>query len=196
MMDKNMMEFLEIILKTEELTRSKYEARIEDMDETIAAREAEIINLQRIAEKLKERANTAEEQLERVKTQRDEAILDSVDAGECAALKAQVRELTEQKERQAETITTLKGKLDKAMDFANRKSSEVNAMQAGATDPRWIPLSVRQPELGVDVIACTRRGVIDIARMGENGWSRNGAKSMAEPVAWMPMPKKYQEVEE
>lgn len=90
------------------------------------------------------------------------------------------------------TDEELQKKLDKAMDHIRRQGEEIDKLRAGAADPRWIPLTSRYPDMGENVLACTKRGTIYIAQETGEGW-KNSTGKMAEPVAWMPLPVKYEE---
>ncbi len=165
---------------------------------------------ERLRSKYEQEAEPLTDELEAARTracQQDEAI---------CVLNEQVKDLTDQKDRQAATIKELlevrarqakeleewrvgmpphtdeelQKKLDKAMDHIRRQGEEIDKLRAGAADPRWIPMSEKRPRGGATVIVCTKRGVVDVATETVDGWKRSTGK-MAEPVAWMPLPVKF-----
>ena len=67
---------------------------------------------------------------------------------------------------------------------------------------RWIPVSERLPEIGVEVLTCLDNGMIEInslyvyrVRDGELKWENPCGYMMdfADAVAWMPLPEPYKE---
>ena len=181
---KNISTFVEITMQVESRMRSKFEEKEERLTEDLEEAKAAYIDLDKQVFELEE----------------------------------QIKELTEQKDRQAETIgellevrarqakeldewrvgipphteDELQKKLDKAMDHIRRQGEEIDNLRAGAADPRWVPLRNRRPDMNENVLACTRRGTIYIAQETDEGW-KNTTGKMSEPVAWMPLPAKYEE---
>lgn len=79
----------------------------------------------------------------------------------------------------------------------------INAIKHGKVleqEPRWIPVSERLPKKNVEVLATTIWGAVTIAEMfSANDWLiHEGATNAGadDIVAWMPLPKPYNEVEE
>lgn len=207
---KNISTFVEITMQVEERLRAKYDFEVEQVNKELAIA---VEDRDKIAAHTRDLINENDELEEQVKDL--EAQIEEL-TGQKERQAATVRELMEARDRQASQITDLEKeadslkrefeawrqgiiphtdeelqkKLDKAMDHIRRQGEEIDKMRAGAADPRWVPLGNRRPDTGVNVLTCTRRGTIYIARETDEGW-KNSTGKMAEPVAWMPLPEKF-----
>lgn len=193
---KNISTFVEITMQVEERLRAKYD------------REAEQLTVELDKVKEERDAMTGECYDYEKRTCDLEAQIEEL-TGQKERQAATVRELIETRDRQKTLIDDLEKeleewrqgiiphtdeelqqKLDKAMDHIRRQGEEIDKLRAGAADPRWIPLTSRYPDMGENVLACTKRGTIYIAQETGEGW-KNSTGKMAAPVAWMPLPARY-----
>lgn len=189
---KNISTFVEITMQVESRLRSKYEQKEEQLTDELEAMRDERDAMIGECYDYEKRTHDLEAQIEELTGQKERQA-------------AKITELADVRERQAKQICVLEGevkddgkrlveelqqKLDKAMDHIRRQGEEIDKLRAGAADPRWIPLSSRYPDMGENVLACTKRGTIYIAQETGEGW-KNSTGKMAAPVAWMPLPAKY-----
>lgn len=185
---KNISTFVEITMQVESRLRSKYELKEEQLAEDLEG-------MKKACSDLDKQVFELQEQVKGLEGQRDRQA-------------AKIIGLTDERDRQAKQIKDLEKefrvklemppigdeelqkKLDKAMDHIRRQGEEIDKLRAGAADPRWIPLTSRYPDMGENVLACTKRGTIYIAQETDEGW-KNTTGKMSEPVAWMPLPARY-----
>lgn len=187
---KNISTFVEITMQVESRLRSKFEEKEERLTEDLEEARAAYIDLDKQVDELEERIKDLEGQKER----QAERITELIDVRDRQSVQiAELgRELETKQGPYPATDEELQKKLDKAMDHIRRQGEEIDKLRAGAADPRWIPMSEKRPCGGATVIVCTKRGVVDVATETVDGWKRSTGK-MAEPVAWMPLPVKYEE---
>lgn len=197
--------FVEIAMQVEERLRDKYDFEVERINKELAIA---VEDRDKIAAHTRDLINENGELEEQVKDL--EAQIEEL-AGQKERQSKRIMELTDTRDRQVVQIDGLKKeleewrvgmpprtdeelqkKLDKAMDHIRRQGEEIDKLRAGAADPRWIPMSEKRPCGGATVIVCTKRGVVDVATETVDGWKRSTGK-MAEPVAWMPLPVRYEE---
>lgn len=208
---KNISTFVEITMQVEERLRGKYDFEVERINKELAIAVEDRDKIAAHARGLINKNDELEEQVKDLEAQIEEL------AGQKERQAQTVRELMEVRDRQKTLIDDLEKeadslgreleakqgpypatdeelqkKLDKAMDHIRRQGEEIDKLRAGAADPRWIPLTSRYPDMGENVLACTKRGTIYIAQETDEGW-KNTTGKMAEPVAWMPLPAKYEE---
>lgn len=202
---KNISTFVEIAMQVEERLRAKYDREAEQLTDELEAMRDERDALTGECYEYEKRTHDLETQIEELTGQKDRQA-------------ATVRDLMETRDRQKTLIDDLEKhadslekeledwrmgmpphtdeelqqKLDKAMDHIRRQGEEIDKLRAGAADPRWIPMSEKRPCGGATVIVCTKRGVVDVATETVDGWKRSTGK-MTEPVAWMPLPVRYEE---
>lgn len=193
---KNISTFVEITMQVEERLRGKYEQKEEQLTDELEAMRDERDALIGECYDYEKRTHDLEAQIEELAGQKDRQ-------------SKRIMELTDTRDRQVVQIDGLKKeledwmvgipphtdeelqqKLDKAMDHIRRQGEEIDKLRAGAADPRWIPLTSRYPDMGENVLACTKRGTIYIAQETGEGW-KNSTGKMAAPVAWMPLPAKF-----
>lgn len=200
---KNISTFVEITMQVEERLRTKYDREAEHLTGELEAMRDERDALTGECYDYEKRTYDLEAQIEDLTGQKERQA-------------ATVRELMETRDRQKTLIDDLEKhadslekeledwrqgimphtdeelqkKLDKAMDHIRRQGEEIDKLRAGAADPRWIPLTSRYPDMGENVLACTKRGTIYIAQETGEGW-KNSTGKMAAPVAWMPLPARY-----
>ena len=193
---KNISTFVEITMQVEERLRGKYDFEVERLTEELDKVKEERDAMTGECYDYEKRTCDLEAQIEELTGQKERQA-------------ATVRELIETRDRQKTLIDDLEKeleewrvgmpprtdeelqqKLDKAMDHIRRQGEEIDKLRAGAADPRWIPLTSRYPDMGENVLACTKRGTIYIAQETGEGW-KNSTGKMAEPVAWMPLPVRY-----
>lgn len=215
---KNISTFVEITMQVEERLRGKYDFEVEKINkelaiavedrDKIAAHTRCLINKN---DELEEQVKDLEAQIEDLAGQKERQAQTVRKLMEERDRQAEtIEKLTDEKVRQAKQIAELgkelkvrvempqatdeelQQKLDKAMDHIRRQGEEIDKLRAGAADPRWVPLRNRRPDMNENVLACTRRGTIYIAQETDEGW-KNGFGKMTEPVAWMPLPAKYEE---
>lgn len=213
---KNISTFVEITMQVEERLRGKYDFEVERINkelaiavedrDKIAAHARGLINKN---DELEEQVKDLEAQIEELAGQKERQAATVRELMEARDRQAEtIEELTDEKVRQAKQIADirreikakqgpypatdeeLQKKLDKAMDHIRRQGEEIDKLRAGAADPRWVPLRDRRPDMGENVLACTKRGTIYIAQETDEGW-KNTTGKMAEPVAWMPLPARY-----
>ena len=200
---KNISTFVEITMQVEERLRGKYEQEAERLAEGSDELRKACCDLEEQGLELSKQVKDLEAQIEELAGQRDRQA-------------AKIIGLTDERDRQAKQITDLKKhadslegaleaarqgrppfgdkelrkKLDEAMDHIRRQGEEIDKLRAGAADPRWVPLKEKQPEWGVDVLTCSKRGTVYIAHTDGTGW-KGQTGMISTPVAWMPMPKTY-----
>ena len=187
---KNISTFVEITMQVESRLRSKYEQKEEQLAEDLEGMKKAYSDLDRQAYELEEKVKDLEGQRDRQAAK----IIGLTD--ERDRQKKQIAELGKELKVRVEmppaTDDELQKKLDKAMDHIRRQGEEIDKLRAGAADPRWVPLRNRRPDMNENVLACTKRGTIYIAQETDEGW-KNTTGKMTEPVAWMPLPAKYEE---
>ena len=187
---KNISTFVEITMQVESRLRSKYELKEEQLAEDLEGMKKAYGDLDRQAFELEEKVKDLEGQRDRQAAK----IIGLTD--ERDRQKKQIAELGKELKARVDVQPAadeeLQQKLDKAMDHIRRQGEEIDKLRAGAADPRWIPMSEKRPCGGATVIVCTKRGVVDVATETVDGWKRSTGK-MAEPVAWMPLPVRYEE---
>lgn len=192
---KNISTFVEITMQVESRLRAKYEQKEEQLAEDLEGMTKECSDFAKQVYELNGHITDLEGQVEELTGQKDRQA-------------AKITELTDVRDRQAKELCDLRKeiavkevtpsdledelrqKLDKAMDHIRRQGEEIDKLRAGAADPRWVPLRNRRPDMGENVLACTKRGTIYIAQETEEGWKHSTGK-MAAPVAWMPLPVRY-----
>lgn len=194
---KNISTFVEITMQVEDRLRAKYEQEAERLNEELEAARTRACQQDEAICVLQERVKDLEGQKERQAAtvrelmevrDRQKTLIDDLEK-EADSLG---RELEAKQGPYPATDEELQQKLDKAMDHIRRQGEEIDKLRAGAADPRWIPMSEKRPCGGATVIVCTKRGVVDVATETVDGWKRSTGK-MSEPVAWMPLPAKYEE---
>ena len=194
---KNISTFVEITMQVETRLRSKYELEKEKLTKDFDGMKKACIDLDRENFELNEQIKDLTDQKDRQAETIGELL--EVRARQAAQIKdlekeadSLGRELESKQGPFPATDEELQQKLDKAMDHIRRQGEEIDKLRAGAADPRWIPLRNRRPDMGENVLACTKRGTIYIAQETGEGW-KNSTGKMAAPVAWMPLPAKYEE---
>ena len=201
---KNISTFVEITMQVEERLRGKYDLEVEQVNKELAIAVEDRDKIAAHTRGLINKNDELEEQIKDLEAQIEEL------AGQKERQAAKITELTDERDRQKKQIAELgkelkvrvdvqpatdeelQQKLDKAMDHIRRQGEEIDKLRAGAADPRWVPLRNRRPDMNENVLACTKRGTIYIAHETDEGW-KNTTGKMTEPVAWMPLPAKYEE---
>ena len=206
---KNISTFVEITMQVEERLRGKYDFEVEQVNkelaiavedrDKIAAHTRDLINEN---DELEEQVKGLEAQIEELTGQKERQ---AQTITELTNVRDRQKKRIDDLEKEADSLgreleakqgpfpatdEELRQKLDKAMDHIRRQGEEIDKMRAGAADPRWIPLTSRYPDMGENVLACTKRGTIYIAQETGEGW-KNSTGKMAAPVAWMPLPVRY-----
>lgn len=175
---KNISTFVEITMQVEERLRGKYEQEAERLNGELQEQVKEL-------EGQKDRQAATIIELKDV-TDTQKGVIDT----QAKRIKDLEKEFRVKLEMPPAADEELQKKLDKAMDHIRRQGEEIDKLRAGAADPRWIPLTSRYPDMGENVLACTKRGTIYIAQETGEGW-KNSTGKMAAPVAWMPLPVRY-----
>lgn len=192
---KNISTFVEITMQVEERLRGKYDFEVEQINKELAIAVEDRDRIAALTRDLRNKNDELEGRIKNLEGQKERQA-------------AKITELTDERKHQEELIcdlmkeiavkevtpsdleADLRQKLDKAMDHIRRQGEEIDKLRAGAADPRWVPLRNRRPDMNENVLACTKRGTIYIAQETDEGWKSSAGK-MAEPVAWMPLPKTY-----
>jgi predicted RNase H-like nuclease (RuvC/YqgF family) len=187
---KNISTFVEITMQVESRMRSKFEEKEERLTEDLEEAKAAYMDLDKQVFELEKQIKELEGQKDR-QSQTIKELLD-VRAQQANEINGLKKELEDWRVGIPPHTEELQQKLDKAMDHIRRQGEEIDKLRAGAADPRWIPLTSRYPDMGENVLVCTKRGTIYIAQETGEGWKNNTGK-MAAPVAWMPLPAKYEE---
>lgn len=215
---KNISTFVEITMQVEDRLRSKYEQKEEQTTEGFEDMKRACRDLDRQRFELAEQVKALEKQVKALEGQKErqaatitelkeklekyseyptfEILLETNEQNRLGREKAEKeverlkKELQARQEMQPAGDKELRQKLDKAMDHIRRQGEGIDKLRAGAADPRWVPLRNRRPDTGVYVLTCTKRGTIYVAKETEDGWV-NVAGKTTEPVAWMPLPKRY-----
>lgn len=98
--------------------------------------------------------------------------------------------------------------LAKSYEHTILKFMEAAKENADAIEPEWIPMTERKPEVGQDVLITSDNGHVLAVTYAHDVWSGEnyfdwiprfmgmGYLPEKEVVAWMPLPKPYQEGEE
>lgn len=90
-----------------------------------------------------------------------------------------------------------------AIRWDDMPKKEALDMAIKALEQRWIPISERLPEVNqyvADVckyyLIQDRYGDMHVAHYQEHGWESIESRLFIDAIAWMPLPKQYQESEE
>ena len=192
---KNISTFVEITMQVEERLRGKYDFEVERLTNEL---DTAVEDRDRIAALIRDLRNENDELEEQVKDlagqkeRQAQAVIELIDVRDRQKKRIDdlEKEIKAGQEMPSIGDEELQKKLDKAMDHIRRQGEEIDKLRAGAADPRWVPLRNRRPDVGENVLACTKRGTIYIAQETDEGW-KNSTGKMAEPVAWMSLPAKF-----
>ena len=192
---KNISTFVEITMQVEERLRGKYDFEVEQLTEELDMVRDERDALTSECYEYEKRTGNLEAQVEDLTGQKERQAakiteLTDVRDRQKKRINDLEKEVKARQEMQSATDDELQKKLDKAMDHIRRQGEEIDKLRAGAADPRWVPLKEKQPEWGVDVLTCSKRGTVYIAHTDGTGW-KGQTGMISTPVAWMPMPKAY-----